>query len=137
MRRSRTCVPAALSRAAAQFNRRRVRGSGRRLPPKLWKQAVGLARQFGISRTAHALGLNYTRLKELTEPKATLEALPTPEPVPRFVEVLGSGGLAGVQGVLELERADGSRARLRLPGGSWDDWCALAQSLWGATPCSK
>lgn len=137
MRRSPTSMPPALARAAIQFNRRRIRRTERRLGARLWAEAGSLARQFGVSRTAHALGLNYTRLKEQAGADPTFEALPKAPSSPRFVEVLPPGGLGPVECILEWERADGVHARLRLPGGSWDEWTALAQRLLEVGPCSK
>jgi hypothetical protein len=105
----------------------------------VWEQATTLARQYGVSRTAQALDLNYTRLRQLIEAPSTIaNALTPPRSVPGFVEVLPPGPFASAaECVLELERPDGTRARMRLPGGRWEDWGALAGRLWEAKPCSK
>lgn len=114
-----------------------IRRTERRLGVGLWEEAATLARQFGVSRTAHALGLSYARLKEQAQAERTSEALPAVGSGPRFVEVLPPSGFAPVECVLEWQRADGVHARLRLPGGSWDEWTALAQRLLEVGPCSK
>lgn len=139
MPRSLTPLPPALARAAARFARWRAVKTHRRLPPRLCQQATTLARQYGVSRTAQALGMNYARLRQLTQAPATMaSALTPPRSRPGFVEVLPPGPFASAdECVLELERPDGTRARMRLPGGRWEDWGALAGRLWGGAPCSK
>jgi hypothetical protein len=58
----------------------------RRLPDSLWAAAVELARRHGVHRTARALGLDYTGLKN------RLENNPVPEPAApaAFVELLAA-----------------------------------------------
>ena len=137
MPRSPALIPPVLARAAARFARQRVRRTQRRLPPGLWEQAATLARQFGVSRTAQALGLNFTRLRQLAQAPAPGGTLPASRPSPSFVEVLQPSGFAPAQGVVEFERRDGTRARIRFPDGNWEDGVCLALRLWETNPCSK
>lgn len=130
-------LPNPLARAADRFARRRAIRTHRRLTPCLWEQATILARRFGVSKTAQALGLNYTRLRQRAQTPASAGPRPPRQSKPRFVEVLHANPLAHPEGVLELERPDGARARIHLPGGRFDDWAALARSLWEAPTCSK
>ena len=130
-------LPPALTRASSRFARWRVSRKHRRLPPQLLQQAATLARQFGVCRTAQALRLNYTRLRQLAEAPAAGESHTAPRSGLRFVEVLQPGGCAAGEGVVEFERVDGTRARIRFPCGHWEDGVALALRLWEAPPCSK
>jgi hypothetical protein len=89
---------------------------------------VTLARGYGLSPVAQALGVNYTALKR------HLVASPAPEPSragalpPGFVEV--ATWPSGPQCVIELEDRRGLKLTLRLAQGDRVAALALAQGLW-------
>ena len=59
-------IPIALSTARSQFDRWRSRQRSKRarLPQELWQQAVALAREHGLNKTARTLDLKYDSLKK-------------------------------------------------------------------------
>jgi hypothetical protein len=89
-----------------------------------------LARGYGLSPVAQALGVNYTALKR------HLVASPAPKPSragtlpPGFVEVPVATWPSGPQWVIELEDRRGSKLTLRLAQSDSVAALALAQGLW-------
>ena len=81
----------------------------RRLPDSLWAAAVELARRHGVHRTARALGLDYTGLKNRLENK------PVPEPAApaAFVELLAAQP-SRRECTIEVESARG-KLRVAIP----------------------
>ena len=58
-------LPAELARGRSRFQAwREMREPGGRIPQDLWDMAVGLARTYGVSRTAIALSLDYYSLRK-------------------------------------------------------------------------
>ncbi len=90
-----------------------------------------LARGYGLSPVAQALGVNYTALKR------HLAASPVPEPSragalpPGFVEVPVATWPSGPQWVIELEDRRGSKLTLRLAQSDSVAALALAQGPGG------
>jgi hypothetical protein len=66
--------------------------------------------QYGISRTATALGLDYYRLKK----QAQAAAQQPPSRSPAFVEL--PPPVAGKQALFELDNGAGATMRVQLPG---------------------
>ena len=97
------------------------------MPAPIWTDAVGLARQHGLSQTARALRLDYTALKR------HVEAIDVGgrTVVPAFVEL--PAPLQASPWVIELI---GPRAtvRLRVPGLGVADLATLTQRLAGTEP---
>jgi hypothetical protein len=129
MSRAPALLPRPLSQAAARFERYRSRRRLRRIPPRLWDLAASLAQRFGVSRTSQVLGLNYSRLKELAA-RAPSEP-PGGTPRPQFVEWLPQAGSAPSECVVEFERPDGAKARIRLQGGAAPDLTGLGRLFLG------
>ena len=70
-------LPAKLARGRRRFERwRRDHKPPARLPVYLWSLAAELAREYGISRTARTLRLEYNGLKKRLEFLAPDEASP-------------------------------------------------------------
>lgn len=80
-----------------------------RIPEPLWHDAVTLAEEFGVHRTARALRLNYDALKARVGSRSAEEPAPGAKP-PAFVELV-SGTLAGA-GKCRVEFDDGHGARM-------------------------
>ena len=133
-------LPDDLLRARDRFQdwRRSQPKPGSRIPLSLWSLAIRLARTYGISRTATALGLHHHRLKIQVEAatgsqpvKATTRSLP-PAPTPAFVELPASVG-HGKQCSFELDNGTGVTMRVQLTGYDAADVAVLARSVWSAT----
>lgn len=133
-------VPDDLRRAQNRFQdwRRSRPTPGGRIPLSLWSLAVRLARTYGISRTATALGLHHHRLKIQVEAatrsqpvEAATRSLP-PAPTPAFVELPASVGL-GKQCSFELDNGTGTTMRVQLTGYDAADVAVLARNFWSAT----
>ena len=127
-------VPPQLMRAAARFaNWRRNRAIGARIPKALWASAVRLAGQFGISRTATCLKLDYYELKRHLE-SVTPPAIQTSlaKQTPAFVEWPASSLPTPAECVIELENAAGSKMRVQLKGSHTPDFVALSDAFWNA-----
>jgi hypothetical protein len=120
-----------LKHAAARFDQWRCSLSSRgRIPDSLWKLAIDLAREHGLSRTATALKLGYYDLKKRVAERSTVN-----EPGPRgtaadgFVELDPAALAVPCQCKIELEKPCGSRLRIEVQG-SMPDLEALGRSFW-------
>lgn len=107
---------------------RRTRGHARsRIPKALWTDAVALARQQGLYRTARALHLDYGGLKAHVEAADGRGGAGRPT----FVELAGSSLADRGACVIELT-GPGGTVRLRVPGLALADLAALSRRLVGA-----
>ncbi len=121
-------LPPDLERGRNRFQAWRRQGqAGGRIPQVLWAMAARLAKVHGVSRTAAALGLDYYRLKERTEPDASGPR----SSGPAFVE-LPSPVLVGKECRLELDNGSGATMRMHLVGYDAADVEALLRSFWDA-----
>jgi len=123
-------VPAAFSATRRQLAQWRRRQAGRkRLPRELWAQAVVLAREYGINKTAHTLGLKYDSLKkhlEATPPGASGLGTAGPE----FFELLPRTMMSSsLECMIELEDGSGGKMRMHVKGASLADLASLACRL--------
>ena len=121
-------VPAALSAARRQLEQWRRRQSGRpRLPRELWAQAVALAREHGINKTARLLGLKYESLKkhlEATPPGASSPGTAGPE----FLELLPRMRVpSSLDCTIELEDNRGWKLRMQVKGVGIADLASFAR----------
>ena len=121
-----------LVRTAARFaNWRRNRVIGTRIPKILWASAVRLAAQFGISRTASCLKLDYYELKKhLESPTPSAIQASVAKQTPAFVEWPASSFPTSAECVIELENAAGSKMRIQLKGSHSPDLVALSGTFW-------
>ena len=107
---------------------RRTRAHARSpIPNALWAEAVALARQQGLYRTARALQLDYGGLKAHVEAADGRGGASRPT----FVEFAGCTLTDGSACVIELT-GPGGTVRLRVPGLALADLAALARTLAGA-----
>ena len=125
MARRKSVSPAALVRGSERFEKWRGSGYGRRIPSALWAEATRLAGQFGVHRTAVALGLNGTTLKRHMVDPVGSEGR---DEGPRFVELSPAAGDA--HGCADLVDAQGGRMRVEWRG-SPPDLAALTSSFFG------
>lgn len=123
-------VPARLLRAAAKWAKwRRSRLLGTRIPEPLWRLAIELASQYGVSRTATTLGIDYYALKKRLEGQVSPRRV-GPRTAPSFVE-LAPASLPAVGGcVIEFATASGAKMRIELRGSQVPDLAALGRSFW-------
>ncbi len=112
----------------SQFERwRQSRKRGTRIPETLWQAAVEAAEEYGVSKTAQALGLDYYGLKKRVEsPDEISESEPAAER--EFLEIPLFASAADC--VLEMVDAEGTRLRVELRGSAAAHCQTLAQALW-------
>jgi len=124
--RSPTNVSPSLSLARHQLDQWRHRQSGRkRLPRELWAQAVVLAREHGINKTARTLGLKYESLKK------HLEAAPAGTAGPaEFIELVPQEMRpSSLECMIEWEEGNGGKLRMHVKGARPVDLVSLARGL--------
>jgi hypothetical protein len=130
--RARAPIPSALLATRRQFDRWRGGQPGRaRLPKELWRQAVTLAGEHGIHRTACALGLKYHSLKKHVA-EMTVEPPASTAAIPDFIEfppqLMSSGA---VECTIEWSDNTGTKVRMYLKGASLADLASLARVFRG------
>ena len=117
-----------LSDAQSRFKRwRKSRKRGTRIPEALWRSAVEVAQEHGVSKTAQALVLDYYGLKKRLE---STPGVSESEPAARreFLEIPLFASAPDC--VLEMADAQGARLRVELRGSALAHCEALAQALW-------
>jgi hypothetical protein len=103
---------------------RRTRKLNTRIPESLWSQAAQLARMNGVHPIARALHLEYNDLRH------RMNALQeTVKVQPAFVEVAAcTVQPVSPESVVEMERPDGGRMRVRVTGQT--TLLALTEAFW-------
>jgi hypothetical protein len=131
MIRRRSGISADLVQAAARFERwRRGTSAAGRIPDSLWKLAVNLAREHGLSRTATTLKLGYYDLKKrVAERAAFAPSSAGGTAADGFVELSAAALAMPCQCTIEFEKPCGSRLRIELKG-SVPDLESLGRSFW-------
>ena len=136
----RTSTPSATPNADAPFHAvrqrfeewRKTRKASSPIPKALWDEAVTLAREHGVSRTAQTLGLSYPSLKQRLE--ATRQGgSAVPPAKPAFVELIPTVSVGLAECTIEWERPDQAVMRLHLNNARWPEVEALAKLFLGAT----
>ena len=118
-------VPASLSRLGQRFATwRKKRVAGQRIPKSLWKSAVEVAAQHGVSRTAALLKLDYYALKKRASSSGPSSA---------FVELSPVSLSMMSDCVIEWENVAGARMRVQMKGQNAPDVLALSRSFWDAS----
>lgn len=99
------------------------------MPEKLWAAAAKLARRHGVYPTARALGLEYNKLKRLSQSAHhTQKALPSPG----FVELIAPQPAGVSQCRIELESPRGGRLKIEFPAVASADWVVgVCRVAWG------
>ena len=123
-------LPARLVQGRERFERWRKKQTTRtRLPERLWSAAVKLAREYGVSRTARVLRLDYNGLKQRMESRVSGDTSPT-SVGPQFLQLLGSELTAVAECAIECQDAQDTKIRIHLKGPQLPDLAALIGSLW-------
>lgn len=123
-------LPTKLARGRRSFEKWRSTHKPRsRLPGHLWSVAEELAGEYGLSRTAHVLGLDYYGLKRRIKP-VDLAGCSKAKPGVSFVELLPSIATAAVECTIECEDSEGAKIRIHLKGSELPDLAALSSGLW-------
>ena len=120
-------VPEAIVQLREQLNQWRSVQQGRtKLPETFWQSAIDLAKQYGVYGTAHALRLDYMRLKKRLGESAGPHSRP---PQASFVELRP---FPTVVHECNLEFESAGRAKLRIQWKSTvaPDWAGLLRA-WG------
>jgi hypothetical protein len=121
--------PAEMQKVQRQFAQWRSAHPRRsRLSEQLWSNAVTLAKQHGVSKTASALGLDYYCLKKRMP---VSHGNPATAPA-TFMELIAPANLA--ECIVELQSARGEKMRIDWKGSAPPDLIALSRVLWGRKP---
>jgi hypothetical protein len=106
---------------------RETRAAGMPMPEELWAAAAKIARRHGVYPTARALGLEYNKLKRLTQPTGQAQK---GLPAPTFVELMAAQPAGGCECRIEMEGPGGGRLKIELPKASEELVVGLCRVLW-------
>ena len=133
MTRKSSPLPRPISQAKAKLDSWRHSRTTRRIPASLWRLAVTLADDFGLSLTARELRLDYQGLKaRLATYKANGGEGGTlcEEQQSSFVEIPQPPmALPLPECLIEMENAGGAKLRIRIKGATDLDLPGLARSF--------
>jgi hypothetical protein len=110
---------------------RGTRTGRRRLPETLWQEAGKAARRYGVNTVAHALHLDYSKLKrEMLKQDHPKVSRKKTQP-PTFIELIGAmpGGLTSC--LVEMESAQGGKLRLDLKAIATTELAGLIRAFMG------
>lgn len=110
---------------------RRRRKPREPIPAALWAAMANVARGYGLSPVAQALGVNYTALQRHVVARGPRPTAAAEVPAAGFVEVPVAAWPSAPQWVIELADRGGTKLTVRLPPGDPTTTLALAQGLWG------
>ncbi len=131
--RNKTGFPVGMEQARRRLERwRETSTPGLALPERLWAVAVKLARRHGVYRTARALGLEYNKLKRLSQSAGHTQ---TASASPAFVElsVPRSAGESACR--IELAGPRGGSMKIELSAtASAELVVGLCRVVWGDAP---
>ena len=122
-------IPIALSTARRQFDHWRSQQPNKRtrLPKELWQQAVALAREHGLNKTARALNVKYYSLKKHLD-ETGADAFVPAKPTPDFIELLpDTMTLGGVECMIEWAEGHNATVRMHIKGAGLSELTALAR----------
>ena len=108
---------------------RETRTPGSPIPDSLWAIAVELTRQHGVHRTARALGLEYNKLKRLSQSVGQTSKAP---PSPAFVELVAPQPVGLAECRIELEESSGGRMKIVLAASNAALVIDLCRVVWGS-----
>jgi hypothetical protein len=121
-------LPIALSEARRQLDHWRSQQPNKRtrLPKELWQQAVALAREYGLNKTAHALNVKYYSLKKHFD-EAGADEGSSVKPTPYFIELLpGTVTPGGAECMIEWVDGHNATVRMHIKGAGLSELTALA-----------
>ncbi len=123
-----TNIPITLSTARRQFDHWRSQQPNKRtrLPKELWQQAVALAKEHGLNKTARALNVKYYSLKKHLDETGADQGC-SAKPQPDFIELLpGTMTPGGVECMIEWADDCGATVRMHVRGAGLSELTALA-----------
>jgi hypothetical protein len=121
-------IPIALSTARHQLDHWRSQQPDKRtrLPKEFWQQAVALAKEHGLNKTARALNVKYDSLKKHLH-KAGADKESSVQLPPEFIELLpGTVTPGGVECMIEWAEGPNATVRMHIKGASVSELTALA-----------
>ncbi len=122
-------IPTALSTARRQFDHWRSQQSNKRarLPKELWSQAVALAQEHGLNKTAGALGLKYYSLKKHLD-QTIADDSTSAKTEPDFIELVGGVMTSGsVECMIEWIDSSNVTMRMHIKGAGLSELTSLAR----------
>jgi len=133
-----SAVPAKLSQGRKHFEKWRSSHKPRtRLPADLWSLATELAHEYGVSKTARILRLDYYRLRKRSESYVPVDIGQEP-PADRqhagFLELPPVQRNPGIECVIECQDGAGSTIRIQLKGQDFDGLASVCGQLWRHHP---
>ena len=126
-------IPITLSTARHQFDHWRSQQPNRhaRLPKEFWQQAVALAKEHGLNKTARALNVKYDSLKKHLH-KAGADEESSVQLPPEFIELLpGTMTAGGVECTIEWVDGHNATVRMHIKGAGLSELTALASVFRG------
>ena len=130
--RSNSELPAKLLQGRQTFEQWRSQQKTRsQLPDHLWSLAVDLAREYGFSKTAQTLRVEYNKLKSKSRLLEACSDRPSPGPTGNFLELRPDGVLTQFECTIDCQRAPNQTIRIQLKGPHWPEITGLCERLWG------
>lgn len=127
---STSVLPAKLAEGCRHFEQWRSRQeTRRRLPDHLWELAAELAREYGVSKIARILQLDYNRLKQRSRGSAFKNQSEEADRV-HFFELMPDRGQPPLECTVECEQATRGKIRIQLKGANGAEVSALCGRLW-------
>jgi hypothetical protein len=96
-----------------------------RIPNRLWNEAVKVAGQNGLYKTARALRLDYNALKKRLHAVADGNKI-----TQAFVELIPAASSPISECLVELESPHGEKMRIHLKGTALPDLAAMGDMFW-------
>jgi hypothetical protein len=123
-----TDIPTALSEARRQLDHWRSQQPNKRtrLPKEFWQQAVALAKEYGLNKTARALKVKYESLKKHLEQGGAEEGY-SAKAQPEFIELFpGTMTAGGIECMIEWVDGSDVTVRMHIKGAGLSDLTCLA-----------
>ena len=114
MAKSTTGLARPLADGVRRFEKWRSKRTTRRIPAELWSLAAELGGEYGLSRTARVLGVDYYALKKHLDVCSSDQE--EAEAAPAFVEILTAPGSDPSGCQVEFEAASGRKMRIQVQG---------------------
>ncbi len=119
-------LPNSLYRVSKRFDRWRKSHPPRaRFSDELWSEAVAIAQEYGPTRTAKVLGLDYYSLKKHLSDTSVANT-GDKKPIPSFVEFIPP---THAECIIEMEDSKSGKMRISLKG-DMPDLVSLSRSFW-------
>ena len=131
MAKSTTGLPGPLADGVRRFEKWRRTRTAHRIPAELWSLAAELGGQYGLSRTARVLRVDYYAMKKHID--ASSSDQDEAVAAPAFVEILTTGGSGDLpQCQVEFESPSGGKMRIQMQGAGIPVLTELSRLFLGA-----